>query len=55
MQPEVQPQVNEIHEAVTEEMQVTEPQEAKQRVCPNCHTPIEADDAVFCAECGTRL
>ncbi len=53
--PEVQPQVNEIHEAVTEEMQVTEPQEAKQRVCPNCHTPIEADDAVFCAECGTRL
>ncbi len=55
VQPEVQPQVNEIHEAVTEEMQVTEPQEAKQRVCPNCHTPIEADDAVFCAECGTRL
>ena len=54
-QPEVQPQVNEIHEAVTEEMQVTEPQEVKQRVCPNCHTPIEADDAVFCAECGTRL
>lgn len=54
-QPEVQPQVNEIHEAVTEEMQVTEPQEAKQRVCPNCHAPIEADDAVFCAECGTRL
>lgn len=54
-QPEVQPQVNEIHEAVTEEMQVAEPQEAKQRVCPNCHTPIEADDAVFCAECGTRL
>lgn len=54
-QPEVQPQVNEIYEAVTEEMQVTEPQEAKQRVCPNCHTPIEADDAVFCAECGTRL
>lgn len=54
-QPEVQPQVNEIHEAVTEEMQVTGPQEAKQRVCPNCHTPIEADDAVFCAECGTRL
>ena len=53
--PVVQPQVNEIHEAVTEEMQVTEPQEAKQRVCPNCHTPIEADDAVFCAECGTRL
>lgn len=53
--PEVQPQVNEIHEAVTEEMQVKEPQEAKQRVCPNCHTPIEADDAVFCAECGTRL
>lgn len=50
-----QPQFNEIHEAVTEEMQVTEPQEAKQRVCPNCHTPIEADDAVFCAECGTRL
>ena len=41
VQPEVQPQVNEIHEAVTEEMQVTEPQEAKQRVCPNCHTPIE--------------
>ena len=55
VQPEVQPQVNEIQEAVTEEMQVTEPQEAKQRVCPNCHTPIEADDAVFCAECGTRL
>lgn len=55
VQPEVQPQVNEIHEAVAEEMQVTEPQEAKQRVCPNCHTPIEADDAVFCAECGTRL
>lgn len=55
VQPEVQPQVNEIHEAVTEEMQVTEPQEAKQRVCPNCHTLIEADDAVFCAECGTRL
>ena len=55
VQPEVQPQVNEIHEAVTEEMQVTEPQEAKQRVCPNCHTPIDADDAVFCAECGTRL
>lgn len=55
VQAEVQPQVNEIHEAVTEEMQVTEPQEAKQRVCPNCHTPIEADDAVFCAECGTRL
>lgn len=55
VQPEVQPQVNEIHEAVTEEMQVTEPQETKQRVCPNCHTPIEADDAVFCAECGTRL
>lgn len=55
VQPEVQPQVNEIHEAVTEEMQVTEPQEAKQRVCPNCHTPIEADDAVFCAECGTML
>ena len=55
VQPGVQPQVNEIHEAVTEEMQVTEPQEAKQRVCPNCHTPIEADDAVFCAECGTRL
>lgn len=55
VQLEVQPQVNEIHEAVTEEMQVTEPQEAKQRVCPNCHTPIEADDAVFCAECGTRL
>lgn len=55
VQPEVQPQVNEIHEAVTEEMQVTGPQEAKQRVCPNCHTPIEADDAVFCAECGTRL
>lgn len=55
VQPEVQPQVNEIHEAVTEEMQVTEPQEVKQRVCPNCHTPIEADDAVFCAECGTRL
>lgn len=55
VQPEVQPQVNEIHEAVTEEIQVTEPQEAKQRVCPNCHTPIEADDAVFCAECGTRL
>lgn len=55
VQPEVQPQVNEIHETVTEEMQVTEPQEAKQRVCPNCHTPIEADDAVFCAECGTRL
>ena len=55
VQPEVQPQVNEIHEAVTEEMQVTEPQEAKQRVCPNCHTPVEADDAVFCAECGTRL
>ena len=54
-QPEVQPQVNEIHEAVAEEMQVTEPQEAEQRVCPNCHTPIEADDAVFCAECGTRL
>ena len=55
VQPEVQPQVNEIHEAVTEEMQVTGPQEAKQRVCPNCHTPVEADDAVFCAECGTRL
>ena len=55
VQPEVQPQVNEIHEAVTEEMQVTEPQEAKQRVCPNCHTPIEADDAVFCAEGATRL
>lgn len=56
-QPEAQPQPqsNEIYEAVTEEMQVTEPQEAKQRVCPNCHTPIEADDAVFCAECGTRL
>ena len=54
-QPEVQSQVNEIHEAVTEEMPVTGPQEAKQRVCPNCHTPIEADDAVFCAECGTRL
>ena len=54
-QPEVQPQVNEIHEAVTEEMQVTGPQEVKQRVCPNCHTPVEADDAVFCAECGTRL
>ena len=55
VQPEVQTHVNEIHEAVTEEMQVTEPQEVKQRVCPNCHTPIEADDAVFCAECGTRL
>lgn len=55
VQPEVQPQVNEIHEAVTEEMQVTGPQEVKQRVCPNCHTPVEADDAVFCAECGTRL
>ena len=55
VQQEVQSQVNEIHEAVTEEMQVTGPQEAKQRVCPNCHTPIEADDAVFCAECGTRL
>lgn len=55
VQPEVQPQVNEIHEAVTEEMQVTGPEESKQRVCPNCHTPIEADDAVFCAECGTRL
>lgn len=55
VQPEVQSQVNEIHEAVTEEMQVTGPQEVKQRVCPNCHTPIEADDAVFCAECGTRL
>ena len=56
-QPEVQPQPqsNEIYEAVTEEMTVAEPQEAKQRVCPNCHTPIEADDAVFCAECGTRL
>ena len=50
-----QPQSNEIYEAVTEEMPVAEPQEAKQRVCPNCHTPIEADDAVFCAECGTRL
>ncbi len=57
VQPEVQPQPqsNEIYEAVTEEMPVAEPQEAKQRVCPNCHTPIEADDAVFCAECGTRL
>ena len=56
-QPEAQPQPqsNEIYEAVTEEMPVAEPQEAKQRVCPNCHTPIEADDAVFCAECGTRL
>ena len=56
-QPEVQPQpqFNEIYEAVTEEMPAAEPQEAKQRVCPNCHTPIEADDAVFCAECGTRL
>ena len=56
-QPEVQPQPqsNEIYEAVTEEMTVAEPQEAKQRVCPNCHTPIGADDAVFCAECGTRL
>ena len=56
-QPEVQPQPqsNEIYEAVTEEMPAAEPQEAKQRVCPNCHTPIEADDAVFCAECGTRL
>lgn len=50
-----QPQSNEIYEAVTEEMPAAEPQEAKQRVCPNCHTPIEADDAVFCAECGTRL
>lgn len=57
VQPEAQPQpqYNEIYEAVTEEMPVAEPQEAKQRVCPNCHTPIEADDAVFCAECGTRL
>lgn len=57
VQPEAQPQPqsNEIYEAVTEEMPVAEPQEAKQRVCPNCHTPIEADDAVFCAECGTRL
>ena len=57
VQPEAQPQSqsNEIYEAVTEEMPVAEPQEAKQRVCPNCHTPIEADDAVFCAECGTRL
>ena len=56
-QPEAQPQPqsNEIYEAVTEEMPAAEPQEAKQRVCPNCHTPIEADDAVFCAECGTRL
>ena len=57
VQPEAQPQPqsNEIYEAVTEEMPAAEPQEAKQRVCPNCHTPIEADDAVFCAECGTRL
>lgn len=57
LQPEAQPQPqsNEIYEAVTEEMPAAEPQEAKQRVCPNCHTPIEADDAVFCAECGTRL
>ncbi len=55
VQPEIQPQFNGVNEAVTEEVPVTEPEEVKQRFCPNCHAPVIADDAVFCAECGTRL
>ncbi|MCM1307163.1 MAG: zinc-ribbon domain-containing protein [Butyrivibrio sp.] len=35
--------------------QFTEPQNEAAACCPNCGTPIKVMDALFCAECGTRL
>lgn len=32
-----------------------QPQSEGVMCCPNCKTPIKAADALFCAECGTRL
>ena len=26
----------------------------KEKVCPNCHAPID-DEMIFCGECGTKL
>lgn len=31
------------------------PQPEAVRCCPNCNTPVKVADALFCAECGTRL
>ncbi len=32
-----------------------QPQPEAVRCCPNCNTPVKVADALFCAECGTRL
>ena len=32
-----------------------QPQPEEVRCCPNCDTPVKVADAIFCAECGTRL
>lgn len=48
-EPIVQPEA-----AVPEAIPQPEPV-VQQRVCPNCGSPVRASDALFCAECGTRL
>lgn len=42
-----------VSEAGTEKLWQPQPEAA--RCCPNCNTPIKVADALFCAECGTRL
>lgn len=39
----------------TKQENVWQPQNEAVRCCPNCNTPIKVMDALFCAECGTRL
>ena len=39
----------------TKQENVWQPQNDAVRCCPNCDTPIKVMDALFCAECGTRL
>lgn len=45
-----------VPEAVTvPALEYEQPQSEGVMCCPNCKTPIKAADALFCAECGTRL
>lgn len=45
-----EPEVSEIR---TEDEWQPKPEAV--RCCPNCNTPVKVADALFCAECGTRL
>ncbi len=50
----MQPFSEQSEKPAEEQEAIHEPSEQK-RVCPNCKTPVVAEDALFCAECGTRL